>query len=186
MRYFKRTFFHKVLKPVSLFCFLWLLSLNTYSNEAYTKIDAAFYFSVLIDAKKDVVWPFLFQVNKWKYSVARLENEHLTGEQEGGVVAVYQKVSAVNPGLLIKTLKIIPNQHYSFSIYSYAGQFVGFAAYDLIEKKGETRLSYNVYLQTTLAKVSDREAEVHRQKIIEGMEVRQPKELAALKALVEA
>ena len=186
MKYFKQAVPFKMLKSAMVLCFLLLLSLNTYSNETGTKIETAFYFSVSINAKAEVVWPFLFQVDKWKYSVAKLENKYLSGDQEGGVVAAYPKESADKPGLLIKTLKIIPIKHYSFSIYSYAGQFVGFAAYDLKEENGKTDLTYYVYLQTRLSVTSDEQAAEQKQQMVESMEARQPKELAALKVLVES
>ena len=182
---FKRHFILRLIKPVGIFCVLLFLPLTSNSNEPETNVDTAFYFSILIDAKAENVWPFLFQLDKWKYSVEKLENITLAGDREGGVVAVYQDKSANQPGLMIKTLKILRHKHYSFTIYSYAGQFVGFAAYDLKEEKGKTQLTYDVYLRTTLAGVTEEQAAVRKQQIVEGMEMRQPKELAALKALVE-
>ncbi len=165
--------------------YLLLVSLGACSNENDLKLEAAFHFPVSINAGKDAVWPFLFQVDKWKYSVSRLRSKHLTADQEGGVVEVFQGGASDKPSLLIKTLKIVPNEHYSFSIYANTGQFVGFAAYNLKEEKGKTSVTYDVYIQTAMPGASSHQVEERKKLMVDEMENRQPKELATLKALVE-
>ena len=183
--YLKLYFFSGVVtSSVALFVLLFL-SFNAHANESDKKVDAAFYFSVLIDARPEKIWPLLFQVDKWKYSVDRLENRLLTGSQEGGVVAVYSPGSSDSTAL-IKTLKILPNRHYSFSLYANAEQFVGFAAYDLQDENGKTRLTYKIYFHLSFPGLTEEQVAGKTKQMALELESRQPKELAALKALVES
>jgi hypothetical protein len=156
-----------------------------FANLSPQKLETAFRFSIAVDAAPELVWPSLFKLDQWKYSVAKLEDRTLSGDQEGGVVAVYQDATSDEPGLLIKTLKIIPQQHYSFSIYTNEQQFVGFASYDLSRANGQTQLIYTVYLQGSAAGLKPAEVAARQRQIKADLETRQAKELAALKALVE-
>ena len=181
----KSSFSYKSLMPIHVLCFILFLPLFAYSNETDKNIETAFHFSVEIDEKAEKVWPLLFEIDKWKYSIEKLENKVLTGDREGGVVAIYKDGSA-QPGLTIETLKILLHRHYSFSIYSNTGKFIGFAAYNLKEERGKTYLTYDIYLHTILSGITQDQATLRKHKIVESMEKRQPEELAALKALVES
>ena len=174
----------RVRKVVTLI-FLCLFSVNVLSDIKESNIDVAFRFSIAIKAKAEQVWPFLFQIDQWKQSIARLESMKLTGEQENGVVAVYPENSSDKHGLLIKTEKIISNTRYSFSIYSPTGDFIGFATYSLEEESDKTQLTYDVYMHISLSGLSNTQIMTRKKQIVTEMEMRQPNELKNLKKIVE-
>ena len=172
-------------KNAGILFFVCFLSFDIQSESTTSNVDAVFRFSITIEANAAQVWPFLFQADKWKYSIRKLEAIKLTDQQEGGITAVYQTGLSDRPSLFIKTQKIVPNKRYGFSIYNSSNEFVGFAAYDLYEKNGKTHLIYDVYTHTELLELSDEQTVIQKRKIIAEMESRQPKELMALKAIVE-
>ena len=182
---FKQYYLISVAKLVGIVTLLLSFSFNVHSNEMEKEVDSAFYFSVLIEATPEIIWPLLFQIDKWKYSIDRLENRVLTGDQEGGSVDIYSPGSVVSTAL-IKTLKILPNKHYSFSMYANAEKFVGYAAYDLQYDNGKTRLTYKIYFHLVFQGFTDEQVAAKTKEMASELESRQPKELAALKSLVES
>lgn len=176
-------------KTISVYwalCYLLFISVNVYSAETGEYVDTASTASVLINARTKDVWPFLFQMDTWKKYAAKLENIELTGDKEGGMVAVYLNASSDKPEMMIKTLKISLYRRYSFSIYSYAGKYLGVASYNLEAKNGATLLTYDVYWHNAvyLEGFSD-QAMLEKKKIEMEVEGQLNQELAVLKAMIE-
>lgn len=155
------------------------------SESTISDVDTISRFKISIAANAQQVWPILLQADRWRDSIEKLEAINLTAQQEGGVMAVYHLGSNNKPGILIKIQKIVLHKYYGFSIYSPSNEFVGFAAYALHENNGNTHLTYDVYVHSELINISDEGALVQKRKIISEMEIRQPKELTALKIMVE-
>ncbi len=128
----------------SLLCSL-LIPAGVFSQDVGANLDLMHRFTITINAKADKVWPYLFHGDQWGW-FGKVANVKLTGEQEGGVVALYVDAKADTPTCLIKTVRIQANKWYGFSIYCYGYRFNGFGSFNLDEKNGATQLTYDLFL----------------------------------------
>ena len=179
-----RTFLLKIIMCTVISCSLLSCSLrsNAETNEVIT--DGIFKFSIKINAKPEKIWPLLFQVENWKW-VGEHKDIHLSGDREGGIVALYGGDGTGKPVLFTKTLDIEEYQYYGFSIYSAEDRFLGFGAFRLEEENMQTHVSYRIYLHHSPGVMTQQEAMEFNDNRRIGMEARQPRELARLKRLAE-
>jgi hypothetical protein len=106
--------------------------------------------SILIDRPAAGIWPLILDTDQWK---RELQHQHVSGAQGAiGEVVAHSVAKGQAPLFYSETVELVPNIRRTIKLYApNPGPLIGFASWELEERKGKTRVTYHVYSETLLS-----------------------------------
>jgi len=171
---------------VLVFIMLLLVVVPT-ATENIKKFDLIVRTEISINAPASAVWPYLFNVKKWKTSIAKLERVAGDPNKVGETLRVTPKGTVEDQGYYIKYVRVVENRQLVIKIFNIPDDgVVGYSDFSLFESNGKTHLIYDVYAEYSLPAMTDEEVKTFGQQVYEGTKNKLEIENHRLKELVEA
>lgn len=121
------------------------------------KLDLILRSQITIDHPVKEVWPYFLDMGAWMTG-HRFKNIQGRRGEEGEVRLVKPEGNTPYRSYFIKTVRVTPCEQYVVKVTPEDGaEYLGFADFSFTEAGGKTHIIYDIYMELTVMRVSDKE-----------------------------
>lgn len=127
--------------------FCMLSSIAARGDTSNESIDVVVRSEIVIEKPAVSVWPWLLDFRSWK-AIRSLERVAGEPNEEGDLRVVTPCGTGGSGSYLMRIIEIVPNERLVLKLLAQDGKsYLGYAAFDLREVNGVTRLVYDIYVE---------------------------------------